>query len=84
MKVRINWAELIPALWGLVVQIVVLAVLAVFMRGTTEEFLLVVGLCAAVIVAQAVFHLGIAYAKAARITGVAATHTVRHSLPPRA
>jgi len=66
MKVRINWSELAPALYGLGWQVVVVVLIAVLMprlRATVDEVIAVVVACVAVIGAQAVIHLIVAYVR---------------------
>src|SRR5262249_46887516 len=66
MKVRINWSELTPALYGLGWQVVVVVLIAVLMprlHATVGEVIVVVVACVAVIGAQAVIHLVGAYVR---------------------
>jgi len=66
MKVRINWSELAPALYGLGWQVVIVVLIAVLMprlRATVDEVITVVVACVAVIGAQAVIHLIGAYVR---------------------
>ena len=66
MKVRINWSELTPALYGLgwqVIGLVLLAVVAPRLHATPDEVVAVIVLCVAVIAAQAIIHLIAAYVR---------------------
>jgi len=66
MKVRINWSELAPALYGpawQVIVVVLIAIVAPALHATPDEVLAVIVLCLAVIAAQAVIHLIGAYVR---------------------
>jgi len=68
MKVRINWSELAPALYGLgwqIVVVVLIAIVAPSLHATVEEVFCVVAGCFAVIAAQAAIHLIAAYVRMA-------------------
>jgi hypothetical protein len=66
MKVRINCSELVPALYGLVWQVIVvilIAIVAPALYATADEVFAVITLCVIVVAAQAAIHLIGAYVR---------------------